>query len=123
MNTKLESFSVRDQKLWDRSVANNQSDYGACGMRYCARWAHAMEAEMSNGKKLEDIAEETSHTADTEGITGFMYGCAVSTLGHVWKHGEALRRWHNIKTQLGTEGEMANEKGGTLNPACLNIEL
>jgi hypothetical protein len=39
----------------------------------------------------------------------------------VWKHGEALRLWHNLKTQIRDEGEKANESGGVLNPACLSI--
>ena len=36
-------------------------------------------------------------------------------------HGEALRRWHNRDTQIGTEGDKANESGGVLNPALLTI--
>lgn len=50
-----------------------------------------------------------------------MYGCAVSILSQVWIHGEELRRWHNLDSQIGTEGEKANESGGVLNPAVLNI--
>ncbi len=52
---------------------------------------------------------------------GFMYGTAVSILSQTWKHGEQLRRWHNKETQIGNEGDIANEKGGTLNPALLTI--
>lgn len=50
-----------------------------------------------------------------------MYGCAVGMLAKAWKHGEDLRRWHNLKTQLANEGEKANEQGGVLNPALLRI--
>jgi len=51
-----------------------------------------------------------------------MYGWAVSFLASFWKYGEELRRWHNLDTQLGDEGEQANkEKGATLNPALLSI--
>ena len=69
-----------------------------------------------------DVANECSNEADTEGITGFMYGAAVSVLASCWEHGEELRRWHNLKTQIRDEGEKANESGGVLNPALLNIE-
>lgn len=62
-----------------------------------------------------------SHTADTEGVTGFMYGCAVTQLYWHWVHGEELRRWHNLDTQIGDEGEKANESGGVLNPAILTF--
>jgi hypothetical protein len=43
-------------------------------------------------------------------------------LASCWEHGEELRRWHNLKTQIRDEGEKANESGGVLNPALLNIE-
>ena len=34
---------------------------------------------------------------------------------------DRLRRWHNKATQIGTEGDKANETGGVLNPALLTI--
>ncbi|HEU4345753.1 MAG TPA: hypothetical protein VFU31_29745 [Candidatus Binatia bacterium] len=114
-------FDVANQPDWDEAVKVNTDDYGSCGIRYAARWANYMEREMASGHALEDIAKRTSDEADKEGITGFMYGCAVSILSQVWKHGEALRRWHNLDTQIGDEGEKANETGGVLNPALLNI--
>jgi deoxyribonuclease V len=48
-------------------------------------------------------------------------GCAMSILSQVWVHGEQLRRWHNLKTQIRNEGEKANESGGVLNPALLSL--
>jgi hypothetical protein len=80
-----------------------------------------MEAAMDAGESLEACAKRASHEADTEGITGFMYGAAVSTLAQAWVHGDRLRRWHNLDVQIGNEGEKANESGGTLNPALMNI--
>ena len=80
-----------------------------------------MEKKIAAGAKLEDIAKESEREADTEGITGFMYGAAVSTLTSVWEHGEKLRLWHNIGTQIHDEGEKANADGKVLNPAILNI--
>jgi hypothetical protein len=76
---------------------------------------------MAKGATVAECAQRASHLADDEGITGFMYGCAVSILSKVWQYGEDLRRWHNIDTQIGTEGEKANESGGVLNPALLSI--
>ena len=49
-----------------------------------------------------------------------MYGAAVFVLATCWEHGEELRRWHNVVTQIGTEGEEANKNGGVLNPALLS---
>lgn len=109
------------QAGWDKGIENNQDPYGNAVYRYASEWATRMEAKLTDGAKLEDIAETCSRAADDEGITGFMYGAAVSILSQAWQHGEALRRWHNLATQIGNEGEKANESGGTLNPALLNI--
>lgn len=110
------------EQEYAKYVANNQDLYGAGVIKFGATWADLMEKEIANGKSVAECAKQTSRQADTDGITGFMYGCAVSALSHFWTHGEELRRWHNIDTQIGTEGERANEKGTVLNPALLAIE-
>ena len=114
-------MELADEKAWQDFKDKNQDPYGGGVVVYAERWARLMQREMANGKKLEDVAEVTSHEADTDGITGFMYGCAVSTLAHCWKYGDQLRCWHNLDTQLGNEGEKANESGCVLNPALLSI--
>lgn len=85
---------------WQKSQSNNRDDYGNAILAYAERWARLMQIEMANSRKLEEIASATSHEADLEGITGFMYLCAVSCLSENWKHGEKLRRWHSRKSQL-----------------------
>lgn len=117
----IKSFSLKDPDGWKQQVEKNQDGYGSGVIRFAARWANLMEQKMAKGAKLKDIAEKTSHEADSEGITGFMYGCAVSILSQVWEHGEELRCWHNLDTQLGDEGEKANKSGGVLNPALLSV--
>jgi hypothetical protein len=114
-------MNIRDQEAWDKWRNNNTDPYGGAVISYAERWADMMEQRMADGAALADVAKETSHDADAEGITGFMYGAAVSVLASCWKHGDELRRWHNLDTQIGDEGERANESGGTLNPALLNI--
>jgi hypothetical protein len=116
-----EHLSLADPDAWKKSCDANKDAYGGAVMAYAERWARLMEARMAKGEKIAAIADECSHLADIEGITGFMYGCAVSILAKVWKHGEALRLWHNRTSQLGDEGDKANESGGVLNPACLSI--
>jgi hypothetical protein len=118
----IKSFALKDPNGWKLMLEKNQSEYGSCVMRYAARWANLMEQELAKGAELKAIAKATSCAADTEGITGFMYGCAVSILAHAWENGEELRQWHNLSTQLGNEGEKANESGGVLNPALLSIQ-
>lgn len=114
-------FAVADQKAWDKTVAVNTDGYGACAVRYAARWANVMEKQIACGATVADCAKAASHEADVEGITGFMYGCAVGILSKAWARGEELRRWHNLDTQIGNEGAKANESGGVLNPALLTI--
>lgn len=114
-------MKIANDDVWATWTKNNQDVYGSAILRYAERWADMMEARMSAGESLESIAKETSHAADTEIISGYMYGAAVQVLASAWVHGEALRRWHNISTQCGTEGEKANDSGGVLNPALLSI--
>ncbi len=112
---------LSDPEGWAKFRENNTHPYGKAVVDFAERWADLMEQRLNAGAKLEDIAKETMRQADTDGITGFMYGCAVAALAHGWIHGETLRRWHNLDTQIGHEGERANEKGTVLNPALLNI--
>ncbi len=114
-------MTLKDDLGWAKACENNTDGYGAAVMRYAEMWARTMEGMMAAGATLRDCAKEASHLADSEGITGFMYGCAVGTLSAVWVHGEELRRWHNKDTQIGTEGDRANESGAVLNPALLSI--
>lgn len=114
-------LKVTDQAMWDSWVQANTDPYGAATMRFTERWGKLMQAQIRQGKQLDACADECCSVADSEGITGFMYGCAVSMLAQCWEYGEQLRRWHNLKTQIGTEGEAANKSGGVLNPALLKV--
>lgn len=106
---------------WQKWIDNNQDEYGSAIICYAERWANLMETEMAAGARLEDVAKRCSHEADAEGITGFMYGAAVYVLSSCWEHGEQLRRWHNLDTQIADEGERANETGAVLNPAMMSV--
>lgn len=119
--TAPEKMTLKDEEGWKKSVAANSDGYGSGATRFAERWARLMEGRIANGDTVAGCAEQASHLADNEGITGFMYGCAVSILSQVWIHGEELRHWHNRTTQLGNEGDKANETGGVLNPALLSI--
>lgn len=115
-------MTFKDKPEWDKfAEANAGSGYGEAILGYAEKWADTMEARLANGETVEQCAKTTSQEADTDGITGFMYGCAVNTLARTWAHGEELRRWHNKATQIGTEGDEANETGGVLNPAVMCV--
>jgi hypothetical protein len=114
-------IALADAGAWDTFKDANTDGYGGAVVTFAERWARLMQLGIAEGKRLEDIADPLVSEADLEGITGFMYGCAVSVLVKCWTHGEALRRWHNLKTQVRDEGERANASGGVLNPALLSL--
>lgn len=112
----------------EMTEAQRSAGYGAIVIIAAGRWMDAMEDELADtDETVAGVAErcfrEVNQDLGSSGLTGFQYGVAASMLAEVWEHGEELRRWHNLATQLGTEGERANESGGVLNPALLNIEV
>lgn len=117
-------LTLKNHEAWQQFVAKNCDDpYGLGVLTFAEYWARFMEGQIAAGYQLGDIATTCSEIADTDGITGYMYGCAVSILSLTWIHGEDLRRWHNKKTQFNGEGDKANEDGGVLNPALLSVSL
>jgi len=115
-------FKSGKEAKWLEGRKNNTDGYGNAIFEYAERWANMMDAHIANGKILSgDDIKEMSHQANTEGITGFMYGAAVSILSDVWIHGEQFRRWSNRDIQMNHEGDKANDTGGVLNPALLCI--
>lgn len=107
------AMKLANDDHWEEWKKNNTDPYGSFIIRYAERWADMMEQKMCDGAALSDIAKQTSHDADTEGITGFMYGCAVNILADSWAYGEELRKWHNA--QYGYHGD------GVVNPAIFTI--
>lgn len=103
------------EEEWNSWRNVNSDPYGKAIFNYALRWADMMEAAIESGSRLEDVASNLSHEADTDGITGAMYGMAVAVLSQVWIHGDALRKWHN--RQYG-----ADDSEGVVNPAMLVIK-
>jgi hypothetical protein len=108
-------FEPIDADRYAEYKAINSDGYGGGVVRYGEAWAALMESEIASGATVADAAERTKHDADADGITGFMFGCAVQQLATFWKHGEALRVWHNAKH--GAAADVA----GVVNPAVLSI--
>lgn len=87
-------MSLRDEAGWKRFVEVYSTDvYNAYILRYAERWACLMEDRLTKGDTIEQCAKETSALADTEGISGYIYGVAVAALTQVWVHGEQFRHW------------------------------
>lgn len=107
---RIELFDSETYNSWK---SKNTDPYGACCFEYAEGWAKLMQKEISNGNKIEDVAEKTSFELNFLGITGFMYGMAVNILSKCWVHGEQLREWHNK--------EYNHTGDGVVNPAVLTI--
>lgn len=105
------------EEKYQIGLANNQDPYGRACYTFAERWAELLEddiREIGDAKAaILTMAEKRSCDADTEGITGFMYGVAVRILSDCWLYGEILRQWHN--KEFNYEGE------GVVNPAILTI--
>jgi len=115
-----ESLTLKDSATWDHFVSVNSSDpYGKGVIDFASLWARMMESEINSGKLLVATAKECSHLADTDGITGFMYGAAVNVLSQCWIYGDDLRAWHN--KDYGKQGAEATEAGAVINPAVMII--
>ena len=112
---KILNGKEQDYKEW----YENQSDgYGRMCFKYAEKWAELLETKINESqdeplKAIIENAEIASHQADTDGITGFMYGCAVSILSQCWEYGEHLKTWHNKKYDY--DGK------GIVNPAVLTL--
>lgn len=107
-------LEIMDAKVYQDWKDKNTDGYGGAIFRYAENWGKLMQGEISSGKTVAECAEETSRTADTEGLTGFMYGAAVSILSECWKHGAELKAWHNKEYNYAGEG--------VANPALLTIK-
>ena len=118
----------KDYDGWKKSLeANKDGGYREAVSVFVLLWASLMEVKIIFEKKpVAEVAEACEKQANAlmgdYGMTGFQYGCAVSILSQVWEYGEELRCWHNLRTQISDEGTKANESGGVLNPALLNLE-
>ena len=111
---KIKNGMENKYKEW---FDKNNDPYGRRCFTYAECWAELLESNIIDNcdiqKVIVDNAEECSRKADTDGITGFMYGMAVSILSECWEYGDYLRKWHNK--------EYNYEGNGVVNPAILTI--
>lgn len=92
---------------------NSRDGYSFAAVQFMGRWADLMETEMASGAALPDIAERTSHQADTDLITGFQYGCAVSALPNFG--------CMEMSCGSGTTKDIPTKGRGRLTPPCLQF--
>ena len=98
-SSELEFKDDVAKAAWEHWVEVNSNDvYSLCLVTYACRWAKYMQHLMAkHSKAIYQIADNASHVTGVEGITRFMYECAVAVLSDCWKYGEQLRKWHDKK--------------------------
>ena len=58
-NARMENkMEIVNKGAYNKCVEANTDPYGSAIIRYAVNWANIMESKMSNGEKLEDIAEK-----------------------------------------------------------------
>lgn len=115
--TKGIELELSDRAGWEKSRKANTGGYGSAALDYAEGWAKLMQIEIAKGKTISDCYDYTQKGLGFLGITGFMFGCAVSVLSQTWKHGAELRRVHNLKY-----GIKDKKVKGTVNPAIITLK-
>lgn len=113
----MEILEEKKEKYQELLKKNNDF-YGRGIIKYAEAFALLLEKAISESEEpaeivIENKAQQLSHDADKEGITGFMYGMAIGMLSEYWKYGEDLRKWHNKKYD--------HSGDGVVNPAVLVV--
>lgn len=104
------------EKEWEEAKLKNSEDFYSKGvLDFTERWVDLMEKKVGQGSIIKDIFKDTSHEADTDGITGFMYGAAASMISYFWAYGDEFRTAYNADFGVGPE------ETGTVNPAVVTI--
>lgn len=88
----------RDEEKWEKGLSGLKGDaydFAVCIYKYAEDWSRLMQKEMQEGKKLSEIAEQTSWDAGKLFMTGHTYYCAAQVLVCCWRYGNELMQWHN----------------------------
>ncbi|MEG1705581.1 MAG: hypothetical protein RR290_03280 [Clostridia bacterium] len=108
--TEMEFKDIVASTNWDKFVSNSGNNSGI--VSYARQWAKYMQYKLSQGAKLIDIADSTSHNANIYDLSGSIYPYVVSILSQYWKYGEELFNWYNNKNNYSSDG--------VTNPSILN---
>lgn len=110
-------FTITDRALWTKARRYNKNLPMGEAVKIARRWAAAMEKQIEKGAKLSDIAEKTEKDVIKPGfMNSLRRGFIVNVLVPVWKHGEELRQWHNLRFYPEQAAE-ANKTGAILSDA------
>lgn len=108
---------IINEEKWKVWVEKNTDPYGKGCVDTARKAMEILDDEPGDfdTHKLICLADESG------GLTGFMAGCVAQMIGECHSRGDEFRRKWNCDNQIKDEGDKANESGGTLNPAVINI--
>ena len=94
---KIITGKENDYKKW---FDKNSDPYGRRCFTYAEDLAEMLEKLIDDSKEspekvIMENARSTSDKADTDEITGFMYGMSISILCQFWVYGEFLKKWND----------------------------
>ncbi len=110
---------IVDKVVWQKWVDDNPDPYGKCAVDVARKAMEILDAE--EDFDVHELLSRADREIDSGGLTGFLAGCAAQAIAQVHSRGEEFRRKWNENYQIGNEGDKANESGGVLNPALLNV--
>ena len=114
---------IINQKGWDDCVKMNTDSYGKACVDVARRVMEILDTnEPFDTHKIICQADDEA-LGKEGGITGFMAGCVAEMVSKYHSRGEEFRKAWNKDNQIGDEGDRANDSGGILNPALLNISI
>ena len=112
---------IINQKKWDDCVKMNADSYGKACVDVARKVMEILDAnEPFDTYKIIRQADDEA-LGKNGGITGFMAGCVAQMVSQYHNRGEEFRKAWNKDNQIEDEGDRANDSGGILNPALLNI--
>src|SRR4030095_2156227 len=122
LNRKGVTMPIIDEDSWQAWVQNNTDGYGGACIKVARRAMEILDEQAGDFYK-DELIKRADDESKAGGITGFMAGCVASMISKCHSRGEEFRRKWNHDNQIGDEGDKANESGGVLNPALLNIRI
>lgn len=112
---------IIETEKWEKSVEVNKDPYGGCCIDVAREAMRLLDTEEYKEFDTHKLICGADDNIKAGGITGFMAGCVASLISEVHSRGDEFRKKWNSDNQIGNEGDKANESGGVLNPAVLNV--
>ncbi|NLZ74864.1 hypothetical protein GX917_03140 [Candidatus Falkowbacteria bacterium] len=83
-------------ETWQKGINAQRGVHGLTCYKFAEYWARLMQKDMSEGKKLENVADERYDKVNTlfTDTSFYMHEAIISILVCHWKYGELLYRYY-----------------------------